>query len=160
MIWLDLLAAGIILGAVFAESKRQFSAAFFDMLALLAAVKLAKLIAPGLAHAVVLLRAPDDNQALALSVLSLVFGGALVALANFLKDLALLTLDAFDTIAGAIFGFVSGVAVAHVILFIILTANPAATTWGAAARQRPAAQEIVYFHSYQRAVNWLRHLGE
>jgi hypothetical protein len=108
MIWLDLLAVGIILGAALAESKREFGATFLDMLALLAAVKLAKLAAPALAQAVVVLGAPDDNRALALSVTSLLLGGMLLALAKLLQDAALLTFDSLDTAAGAIFGVISG----------------------------------------------------
>jgi len=160
MIWLDLLAVAIVIGAAFAESKRQFGSTLLDMLALLAATQLAKLLGPRLGSAVTLLSAPDDNRALAMAVLFVLFGGFLLTLAKLTQGAMLLSLEAFDGITGAICGLVSGVAVANLLLIIILTANPAATNWGAAARKRPAVRELVYFRSYHAAVYWLRHTGE
>lgn len=159
MIWLDLLAVAIIIGAAFAESKRAFGAALFDMLAILAAVQLAKLAGPALASRATVLAAADDNEALAMTLMFLVFAGSLLTLAHFLQDMTLLTLDSFDDIVGAVFGFVSGVAVAHVVLVVILTANPGATDWGAAARKRLAVREIVQFRTYHYVVHHLRHFG-
>jgi hypothetical protein len=43
---------------------------------------------------------------------------------------------------------------------IILTANPATTDWGKAARTRPAVQELVHFRGYHLVVSWMRHAGE
>jgi len=174
MIWLDLLAVAIILGAVFAESKRAFGATLFDMVAILAAVKLAKLAGPALANMATVLAAPDDNEALAITLMFMVFAGSLLTLSHFLQEAALLTLDGLDDIVGPIFGLVSGVAVAHIVLVAIITANPAATdatlrsgdtslrstSWGAAARKRLAVREVVEFRTYHYVVHQMRHFGE
>lgn len=160
MIWLTLLAAAIIFGAAFAESKRQFGSALFDMGAILLSVNLAKLAAPGLAGAVTLLGAPDNNRALALALLFVAFAGALLMLAKFLQDLALLTLDSLDPIVGAVFGFVCGLAAANIVLVILLTGNPADTQWGAAARKTLAVRQLVDWEGYRETMQFLRHAGE
>ena len=160
MIWLDLLAVGIVVGAVLAESKRQFGATLFDMIAVLGSVKLARLAGPLLAHQLTVLRAPDDNQALAIVVMLVVAGGVLLVLAKLVQDYVPLTLEGFDSAVGAICGFAAGTAAAHIVLVAILAANPATTDWGAAARRHPLVRQVVYFDGYHHAMRWLRHAGE
>jgi len=160
MIWIDLLAVAILVAVIVVESKRQLGSTLFDMVAVLASVHLAKLVGPSFAHAVYVFRAPDDNQAFGIALAFVLFAAGLLVLAKLVQDQALLTIDAFDTIAGAIFGFASGIAIANVVLVIILSANPAATAWGADARRRPAVQELVYFRSYDWVMDELRHIGD
>jgi uncharacterized membrane protein required for colicin V production len=160
MIWLDLLAVFIIIGAALGESTRQFGIALFDMLAVLAAMYLAKLIGPALAGAVTLLAVPAHNQALAKALVFVIVGAVLLVLAKLGSDVAPITLDTFDSVAGGLAGLVSGMVAAHMVLLIILTANPASTPWGEAARKRPAVRQLIYFEGYRDALHWLRHTGE
>jgi uncharacterized membrane protein required for colicin V production len=160
MIWIDLLAIVIIIAAAYVESERQFGSSFFDMVAILASLHLAKLLGPVFAHAIHVFSAADNNQAFGIALLFVVFAAPLLVLAKFVQDQALLTIDAFDAVAGAIFGLVSGIAIANIVLIIILTANPASTPWGAAVRKRPAVQQIVHFQAYNTVLDHLRHLGE
>jgi len=160
MIWIDLLAVAIILGAAFVESKRQLGSTLFDMLALIASAKVAGLIAPGLARSIALTGSPDHNRAIALAVMFLIVAAVLLVLAKLVQDATQLTMDALDSAAGILFGLVSGIAFAHVVLMVILAANPATTDWGTAVRKRPAVQEIVHFRGYHLMVSWMRHVGE
>jgi uncharacterized membrane protein required for colicin V production len=160
MIWIDLLAVAIVLGAALFESRRQLGSTLFDMLALLASAKLAGLLSPRLAHSLALTSSPDYNRAIALALLFVIIAAVLLLLAKLIQDAAELSMDALDSAAGVLFGLVSGIAFAHVVLMVILTANPPTTEWGKAVRTRPAVQELVHFRGYHLLVSWMRHAGE
>lgn len=160
MIWLDLVAIIIILGVAVGESTRQFGIALFDMLAVLAALGLAKLTGPALAGAATMLAVPAHNKALATALMFVTCSAVLLVLAKLASNAAPIALETFDSIAGGLAGFVSGLAAAHIVLLIILTANPYNTPWGAAARKRPAVRQLIYFEGYHQAAHWLRHAGE
>lgn len=160
MIWIDLVAVVVILAALYVESERQLGSALFDLVAILASVYFAKLAGPSFAHAVHVFSAADDNQAFGVALTFVFFAAGLLVLAKFVQDQALLTLEPFDAVVGAVLGFVSGIAIANILLVIILSANPPSTSWGAAARKQPAVQELVYFRTYDWALGELRHLGD
>ncbi|HUT74186.1 MAG TPA: CvpA family protein [Armatimonadota bacterium] len=162
MIWLDLLVVTIILGAAVAQSRRQFGSTLLDLMAVLGAVGLARLVGPRLARAAAILPAGDNNQALATAVMFVICAVSLLVLAELFQNQVLLTLESFDSVVGAVLGFASGVAVAHLVLVVILTANPAtdATSWGTVARKRPAVRQLIYFEGYHQAMTWLRYAGE
>jgi uncharacterized membrane protein required for colicin V production len=162
MIWLDLLAATIILGVAFAQSRRQFGSTLLDLMAVLGAVGLARLVGPMLARAAAILPAWDNNEALAIAIMFVICAASLLALAELFQNQVLVTLESFDSVVGAVLGFASGVAVAHLVLLVILTANPAtdAASWGAVARKRPAVRQLIYFEGYHQGMTWLRHAGE
>ena len=157
--WVNVTAFALVAVIAFIESKRGFGRAMFDAVGAILSLKFALLLAPVVAGKWGLLADPRYNLAAWHAVAFIVFAGLAVLGSKVLYDYTLLSLDVFDPILGALFGLVSGVCAANLLVRGLLMAY-GHTPMAEMIRQTFAAQELVKFRAYHIVLNALYGLGQ
>jgi len=160
MNWLDTVAILAIIAIASLEAWRKFGKALFDVVGGLLAIHVAHAAQPGLAALVSFSADPDTNQAASFATVFVVLAALTVIASKYLYNVTLLALpDAFEGFGGAVLGIVSGVVVAHAIVWMVFTSA------GGDVRSNPykgtlAVNELVQWDTYHQALDSLKHLGE
>jgi len=159
MSWIDLVAAGLIIGIAFLESHRGFGLALFDVIGAILAVKISVALTPLVAKAAPLGFTPEAAKGFWLIVLFLALGGLALLASRLLYQTTLLSLDVMDPTVGAILGIGSGLLVAHVVVRAMVLAS-AGSPFGEEVAETIAVRQLVELHGYHYVMHALRHVGE
>ncbi len=159
MSWVDLLAAGIIIGIAFAESKRGFGLALFDLVGALLAMKISLALAPVLAKSAPLGFQGEDGTAFWLMALFVVLGALVLLGSKMIYQTTLLSLDVMDPTVGAILGIGTGLMAAHIVLRTMLFAA-GSTPFGEHLAETIAVRQLVELHGYHYVFQALSHIGD
>jgi uncharacterized membrane protein required for colicin V production len=158
MTWFDAVAILIIILIAWAESVRGFGRALFDVIGAIIAAKLASFLCRPLAEVAPVAADTGPSEAFWLATVFVVLLVLVVIATKIIYESTLLSLDVLDPILGAIFGIVSGMMVAYVLLRMLELAY-AGTEFADVVAKSFTGQELLGLRTYHIVVNALQDLG-
>jgi uncharacterized membrane protein required for colicin V production len=153
--WIDVFLAVVIVGWVILEIRRDFGRSLFDTVAVLASMRMALLLYPGVAHWFAFAGSPEAARGTALGTLFVFFGAVMLVVSKFVHEATQWSMDSFDPIFGSLFGVTSGVIVAHMtirILAMLYSTHQGLPTFIA---DSGLGAELLYFKTYHQVADFL-----
>ena len=124
----DFIVFVIVVAVAVAQAFRGFGHALYDIAALYVALTISTNLSGWLAVRIHFTPGAAPNEAVSFAVLFVLFGGGLLVLAHVFHNIAGLSLDPMDAVAGAILGFFSGIIIAHAFVqFLVIHSGAVAT---------------------------------
>lgn len=147
MTWLDIIAIVLIAVGAGVETKRGFTQGLFDFVVAVACLYVAKGTGESFSQAIHVGPVPGT-----LLLFFVVLAAGLVA-SHFMYQMLHWSLEAFDPLLGLVFGAATGIAVSHLIFWVLGEKNPAVA-------HSAFADEILRFGTYHGFLNFMQNLGK
>lgn len=156
MNWLDIVLLLLITGVAVVGLARGFGRAALDALGLYAALWLAHALAPRLAAQVAF--APESaavNLSLSLGLLFGIFAALCLLASWYIDGMTQMSAGPFDKLFGLVAGCGAGLILAHLLVSVMVTADPKRQASAALVHQGTVGTEMYAFPSYHNAVDML-----